>query len=153
MTRDIHKNTTTLARVTELHDKVRSLIISTAKDLASLACNPHGDKYEITGAFVLLESADVKCTEAFALIRSACGEHKEPHATVRPLVDEIDGLLNNLHAELTPTVKREVGSISVMLRDAEVRLSNVLLHINEALLVINSYQDSTTSSENNHEHA
>ena len=153
MTSDIHESPTTLVRVTELHDKVRSLITSTAKDVASLVDLPHSDMDKITAAFVRLESAESKCDEAFALIRSACGEHKEPHATVRPLVDEIDGLLNNLHAELTPTVKREVGSISIMLRDAEAHLSNVLLHINEALLVINSYQDSTTSSENNHEYA
>ena len=153
MTSNIHESPTTLVRVTELHDKVRSLITSTAKDVASLVDLPHSDMDKITAAFVRLESAESKCDEAFAMIRSACGVLTEPHKTMRPLVDEIDGLLNNLHSELTSTVKRDANTIPVMLRDAEVRLSEVLLHINAAILVIDSHNDSTTNTEQNHEYA
>ena len=153
MTSNIHESPTTLARVNELHDKVRSLITSTAKDVAALVELPRSDMDKITAAFVRLESAESKCDEAFAMIRSACGVHTVVSKTVRPLVDEIDGLLNNLHSELTSTVKRDANAIPVMLRDAEVRLSEVLLHINAAILVIDSHNDSTTSTEQNHEHA
>lgn len=153
MTSRIHESPTTLARVTELHDKVRSLITSTAKDVAALVELPHNDMDKITAAFVRLESAESKCDEAFAMIRSACGVLTVVSKTVRPLVDEIDGLLNNLHSELTSTVKRDANTIPVMLRDAEVRLSEVLLHINAAILVIDSHNDSTTSTEQNHEYA
>ena len=153
MTSNIHESPTTPARVTELHDKVRSLITSTAKGVAALVDLPHSDMDKITAAFVRLESAESKCDEAFAMIRSACGVHTEPHKTMHPLVDEIDGLLNNLHSELTSTVKRDANTIPVMLRDAEVRLSEVLLHINTAILVIDSHNDSTTSTEQNREPA
>lgn len=153
MTSRIHESPTTLTRVTELHDKVRSLITSTAKDVAALVGLSHSDMDKITAAFVRLESAESKCDEAFAMIRSACGVHTVVSKTVRPLVDEIDGLLNNLHSELTSTVKRDANTIPVMLRDAEVRLSEVLLHINAAILVIDSHNDSTTSTEQNHEYA
>ena len=153
MTSRIHESPTTLTRVTELHDKVRSLITSTAKGVAALVELPHNDMDKITAAFVRLESAESKCDEAFAMIRSACGVLTEPHKTMRPLVDEIDGLLNNLHSELTSTVKRDANTIPVMLRDTEVRLSEVLLHINAAILVIDSHNDSTTSTEQNHEHS
>ena len=153
MTSDIHESPTTLVRVTELHDKVRSLITSTAKGVAALVELPHNDMDKITAAFVRLESAESKCDEAFAMIRSACGVLTEPHKTMRPLVDEIADLLNDLHNELAPSSSRDANTIPVMLRDAEVRLSEVLLHINAAILVIDSHNDSTTSTEQNHEYA
>ena len=51
MTSRIHESPTTLARVTELHDKVRSLITSTAKGVAALVAQklfgaePHAAQY------------------------------------------------------------------------------------------------------------